>query len=139
MKPFKLMPFKLQYFAPDGRLLFQYGAYDSIPAAAAAQPAAEAIRRARHPHSDGGVWRTVPTEPIKVNPLLSILSAETAVRQAQEAIDGLDSLNAPPQWGEIDIAQLRAGLVAERDEYESEAAYWRAQSDQQLGSGPASK
>jgi hypothetical protein len=134
-----MKPFKLQYSAPDGRVLFEYGAYASILAAAAAQPAAEAIRRAEHPHSDGGVWRTVPTEPVKVNPLLSIISAETMVRRAQEAIDGLDSLNAPSQWGEVDIAQLRAGLVAERDEYESEAVYWRDQRDQQLGSGPASK
>lgn len=134
-----MRPFKLQYCAPDGRVLFEYGAYASIPHAAAAQPAAEAIRRAQHSYSDGGVWRAVPTEPVKVNPLLSILSADTMVRQAQKAIDELDSLNAPSQWGEVDIAQLRAELVAERDEYESEAAYWRAHRDQQPASGSMSK
>ena len=125
-----MKPFKLLYSAPDGRPLFEYGAYASIPAAAAAQPAAEAIRRAHYPHSEGGAWRAVPIERVKVNPLLSIVSAETMARQAQKAIDGLDSLNAPSPWGEVDIAQLRSELLAERDEYESEAAYWRSQLNQ---------
>ena len=82
------------------------------------------------------MWRTVPTEPVKVSPLLSILSAETMARQARKAIDELDSLNAPLQWGEVDMARLRGELVAEHDEYESEAAYWRSQLNQQLEAQP---
>jgi len=109
-----MKPFKLLYSAADGRPLFEYGAYATIPDAAEHIAAADTIRRAEYPHVDGGTWRAVPIEPIKVNPLLSIISAETMARQAQKALDELDSLHAPSQWGEVDIDQLRSQLVAER-------------------------
>lgn len=126
-----MKPFKLLYSAADGRPLFEYGAYATIPAAAAATQAAEAIRRGQQPSITGGTWRAVPADPIKFTPALCILSAETMARQAQKAIDELDSLKLPDQWGDVDIAGLRSELTAEREEYASEAAYWRSQLDQQ--------
>ncbi len=52
---------------------------------------------------------------------------EAQVREAQQALDDLDSLNWPHQHGEIDVARQRAELIAERSDHASEAAYWLGQ------------
>ncbi len=57
--------------------------------------------------------------------------AEAEARQVRQALDDLDSLNLPAQWGEIDVARQRNELIAARDEYVRDAAYWRRQLKQQ--------
>lgn len=55
--------------------------------------------------------------------------AEEEARRAQKALDEFDSLNLSGQSGsrEMDIARQRSELVAARDEYLRDAAYWRDQ------------
>jgi hypothetical protein len=64
----------------------------------------------------------------KMNPAAYWLAhAEAEVRRAQKALDNLDSLNLPAQWGELDVARQRVELIAERDDHANEAAHWRGQ------------
>ena len=62
-----------------------------------------------------------------------LAQAEEEARLDQKAIDDLDSLNAPDQWGDINIARQRNELVAARDEHLREVAYWRAQLEAPTG------
>ena len=57
--------------------------------------------------------------------------AEKAAHLAQQALDDLDSLNAPAQWGEVKVAQRRNELIAARAEYVDDAEYWRNQLNRQ--------
>jgi len=53
--------------------------------------------------------------------------AEAEAAKAQQALDDLDSLSLPPQWGEVDVVQQRRELSAACDEYLRDAAHWRGQ------------
>jgi hypothetical protein len=80
---------------------------------------------ARHAHGNGNA-RTLKMR--KMNPAAYWLAhAEAEVRQAQKALDNLDSLNLPAQWGELDVARLRVELIAAHDDHANKAAHWRRQ------------
>jgi hypothetical protein len=60
-----------------------------------------------------------------MTPTECLAQAVANAQKEQQAIDDLDSLNLPAQWGEVDVERLRSDLIAARNEHYKNAVYWR--------------